>query len=41
MLSLKADASPNTVKSTLCRLVEKGFLERQGAGRSTWYRLRK
>ena len=32
-------ASPNTIKSTLTMLVEKGHLKRHGAGRSTWYGL--
>lgn len=32
-------ASPNTLKVTFRSLVEKGLLIRQGAGRSTWYRL--
>ena len=32
-------ASPNTVKATLRRLVENGWLTRHGGGRSTWYRL--
>lgn len=30
-------ASPNTLKSTFGSLVEKGLLQRHGAGRSTWY----
>ncbi len=32
-------ASPNTLKTTFASLVEKGFLVRHGAGRSTWYGL--
>jgi Fic family protein len=32
-------ASPNTLKATFTSLVEKGFLVRHGAGRSTWYGL--
>lgn len=32
-------ASPNTLKATFTALVKKNLLVRQGAGRSTWYRL--
>jgi Fic family protein len=32
-------ASPNTLKVTFTSLVKKGLLVRNGAGRSTWYRL--
>lgn len=32
-------ASPNTLKSTFGSLVDKGFLQRHGAGRSTYYGL--
>ncbi|MEM9383586.1 MAG: Fic family protein [Pseudomonadota bacterium] len=35
----EAQASPNTVKSTLSALVRKGLLVRHGGGRSTWYGL--
>ena len=31
-------ANPNTVKVTFSKLVEKGLLQRLGAGRSTWYK---
>lgn len=34
-----ADASPNTVKATLAKLVKQGLLTRHGGGRSTWYGL--
>lgn len=37
----EADASPNTVKATLGRLVQQGHLIRHGGGRSTWYGLPK
>lgn len=37
----EADASPNTVKVTLAKLVQQGFLIRNGGGRSTWYGLPK
>lgn len=32
-------ASPNSLKTTFSRLVDKGLLVREGGGRSTWYRL--
>lgn len=35
----EAGASPNTVKTTLSRLVKQGLLVRHGGGRSTWYSL--
>lgn len=35
----EVDASPNTVKATLSRLVKQGLLVRRGGGRSTWYSL--
>ncbi len=39
-MARETGAGPNTVKATLRRLVEKGWLERHGGGRSTWYSLR-
>lgn len=35
----EADASPNTIKTTLSKLVKQGLLIRHGGGRSTWYSL--
>ena len=35
----EVDASPNTVKTILSKLVKQGLLARHGGGRSTWYSL--
>lgn len=38
-ISKITDISRNTIKEHVAALAEKGYLERHGAGRGTWYSL--